>query len=182
MRPIDADALVEVFAHLIPWCIDTQEEIAFTNGLSSAYEATRNAPTIDAVPVVRCKDCRWFGKIGCAIEVVDETDMPKENDFCSFAERKTMSDYIKREDVIDAVCGDCPYNCSEVRKEKHPCMEYKELMAIPSADVAPVVRCKDCRYYQDNNGGYPNANCKWCKDETPDADDYCSCAERKDDE
>ena len=52
----------------------------------------------------------------------------------------------------------------------------------PTIDAVPVVRCKDCRYYQDNNGGYPNADCKWCKDETPDADDYCSCGERKDDE
>ena len=38
--------------------------------------------------IVRCKDCKWFGKIGCAIKVVDETDKPKENDFCSFAERR----------------------------------------------------------------------------------------------
>ena len=52
----------------------------------------------------------------------------------------------------------------------------------PTIDAVPVVRCKDCRYYQDNNGGYPNADCKWCKDETPDADDYCSFGERKDDE
>lgn len=49
-----------------------------------------------------------------------------------------MSDYIKRDDAIAVACGDCPYKCSEVRKKKHPCMEYKELMAIPSADVAPV--------------------------------------------
>ncbi len=48
----------------------------------------------------------------------------------------------------------------------------------PTADAVPVTRCKDCRYYQDNNGGYPNADCKWCKDETPDANDYCSCGER----
>ena len=48
----------------------------------------------------------------------------------------------------------------------------------PTLDAVPVVRCKDCRYYQDNNGGYPNADCKWCKDETPDANDYCSCGER----
>lgn len=48
----------------------------------------------------------------------------------------------------------------------------------PTIDAVPVVRCKDCRYYQDNNGGYPNADCKWCKDETPDANDYCSCGER----
>lgn len=47
-----------------------------------------DAPTIDAVTLIRCKDCRWFGKIGCSIKIVDETDMPKENDFCSFAEMK----------------------------------------------------------------------------------------------
>lgn len=71
MRLIDADALY------IP-----PEEI-------NAKMAVACAPTIDAVPyVVRCKDCKWFGKKGCAIEVVDETDMPKENDFCSFAERR----------------------------------------------------------------------------------------------
>lgn len=51
-----------------------------------------------------------------------------------------MDDYIKREDAIDVACGGCPYNCTEVRKKKHPCMEYKELMAIPSADVAPIRR------------------------------------------
>lgn len=49
----------------------------------------------------------------------------------------------------------------------------------PAADVAPVVRCKDCRYWQDNNGGYPNKECRWREDETPDADDFCSCGERK---
>lgn len=48
------------------------------------------------------------------------------------------------------------------------------------ADVAPVVRCKDCRYWQDNNGGYPNKECRWREDETPDADDFCSCGERRD--
>ena len=56
--------------------------------LAHVLDAVDNAPTVDAVPVVRCNDCKWFGKMGCAIEVVDETDMPKENDFCSFAERK----------------------------------------------------------------------------------------------
>lgn len=41
----------------------------------------------DFVRVVRCKDCRWFNCIGCAIRIVDETDKPKEDDFCSFGER-----------------------------------------------------------------------------------------------
>ena len=41
-----------------------------------------------------------------------------------------------------------------------------------------LVRCKDCRYYQDNNGGYPHMNCKWDANETPDEEDFCSGAER----
>lgn len=50
----------------------------------------------------------------------------------------------------------------------------------PAADVVPVVRCKDCEYWQDNNGGYPNEECRWREDETPDADDFCSYGKRKD--
>ena len=42
-----------------------------------------------------------------------------------------------------------------------------------------LVRCKNCKYWQDNNGGYPHDACKWDAGETPDPDDYCSGAERK---
>ena len=52
----------------------------------------------------------------------------------------------------------------------------------PTADVVEVVRCRDCKFYQDNNGGYPHENCKWNIDETPDEDDYCSGGERREDE
>lgn len=55
--------------------------------------------------------------------------------------------------------------------------------SIPNAatvcDMQDVVRCKDCKYYQDNNNGYPHDECKWCQDETPNADDFCSYGERK---
>lgn len=47
-----------------------------------------DASDADVVEVVRCKDCKWFNKIGCAIKIVDESDKPHEDDFCSFAERK----------------------------------------------------------------------------------------------
>ena len=26
---------------------------------------------------------------------------------------------------------------------------------MPTIDAVPVVRCRDCQYWQDNNGGYP---------------------------
>lgn len=48
----------------------------------------------------------------------------------------------------------------------------------PTIDAVEVVRCKECKYYQDNNGGYPNAECRWNDDETPNADDYCSYGEK----
>lgn len=45
-------------------------------------------PTADVVEVVRCKDCKWYHEIGCAIKIVDESDEPKDNDYCSFGERE----------------------------------------------------------------------------------------------
>ena len=41
-----------------------------------------------------------------------------------------------------------------------------------------VVYCKDCKFWQDNNNGYPHPDCRWVRIETPDANDYCSCGER----
>ena len=48
----------------------------------------RLLPSADVQPVVRCRDCKWFHNIGCAIKIVDESDKPHEDDFCSFGERK----------------------------------------------------------------------------------------------
>lgn len=50
------------------------------------------------------------------------------------------------------------------------------------AAKSEIVHCKDCKYYQDNNNGYTHNECKWCQDETPNADDFCSYGERKDKE
>ena len=45
-------------------------------------------PSADVVEVVRCKDCKWYNKSGCAIYIADDTDKPTDNDYCSYAERK----------------------------------------------------------------------------------------------
>lgn len=50
-----------------------------------------------------------------------------------------------------------------------------------AADVVEVVRCKDCKYWQDNNDGYPHQECRWSNYETPDPDDYCSYGEMRKD-
>lgn len=49
-----------------------------------------------------------------------------------------------------------------------------------AADVVEVVRCKDCKYWQDNNDGYPHQECRWGNYETPNPDNYCSYGELKD--
>ena len=53
------------------------------------------------------------------------------------------------------------------------------LTALRPVSRERVILCRDCRFWQDNNGGYPHPECRWGNDETPDADDYCSFAERK---
>ena len=47
--------------------------------LSDVRKALQMTPTADVVEVVRCKDCKWFNKTGCAISIVNESDRPTEN-------------------------------------------------------------------------------------------------------
>ena len=78
-----------------------------------------------------------------------------------------MAEYIEREAAIESlpVAWDSAINA---------------LRNAPAADVAPVVRCKDCKYWQDNNDGYPHEECRWGHGETPEANDFCSYGEQKD--
>ena len=94
MRLIDADALKEKTDHIILIL-----NIGRGHGKTLFNKAIRDyahliskdietAPTVDAVPVIRCRDCKWFGKVGCAIMIADDYDKPTEDDYCSFAERR----------------------------------------------------------------------------------------------
>lgn len=94
--------------------------------------------------------------------------------------------YIDAEKAVEearlSYCKDCnSYNgvkCSACAFDD--AMSYIE--DSPTADVVEVVRCKDCVYWQDNNDGYPHKECRWGKDETPDAYDFCSYGERRTDD
>ena len=91
MRLIDADALGvgRCSRNLLP-----ADYCAGWNGLIRLIE---KAPTVDAVEVVRCKDCKWFADnrdgewYGCwlfhTIQIVPE-DAPNPDDFCSCGEPK----------------------------------------------------------------------------------------------
>lgn len=45
-------------------------------------------PAADVVEVVRCKDCKWWHKGGCAFRKDCTADLPSADDFCSHGERK----------------------------------------------------------------------------------------------
>ena len=56
-----------------------------------------------------------------------------------------MSDYISREAAIDAM-----------RKVHNPntaraVMSVVTIRELPAADVAPVVRCRECKWWKDND-------------------------------
>jgi len=82
--------------------------------------------------------------------------------------------YIKKADAIIAMIN-----------MLHPYLEmedaaFKVFDAIPTVDYVPIVRCKDCRYWINNNGGDLLEDCRfWGDDKTPDESDFCSYGERK---
>ena len=80
MRLIDADALG--IGRCNPDVFDDKE---YAKGWNSAIEILQEAPTIDAVPVVRCKDCVWCDEHGYC----DKNEMFVENRewFCADGER-----------------------------------------------------------------------------------------------
>lgn len=83
MRLIDADELMEKYHKTPVW--DSWVEI-------------NNAPTIDAVPVVRCKDCKHSFErserkpFGCYLHGKNGITLHDGDDFCSYGERKESNE------------------------------------------------------------------------------------------
>ena len=95
MRIIDADWVLE---HTKPYEL-SDEDWSVTGGtaIRLIHNAIDNAPTIDAVPVVRCRDCKHRGTDDCIFHIkgepADEELLLKlDNDFCSYGERKEGAD------------------------------------------------------------------------------------------
>ena len=83
MRLIDADALIA------DSCRDCPEELRKRCKTEPACADTKflfEIPTVDAVPVVRCKECKWIGGDFVCYRGVMVQHKPE--DFCSYGERK----------------------------------------------------------------------------------------------
>ena len=70
------------------------------------------------------------------------------------------------------------HHCGKRQRQRAIELEKVKIEALRPITREQVVLCKDCQYWQGNNGGYPHPECRWGHDETPDEDDYCSFAER----
>lgn len=84
MRLIDSDALERDMQN--EW-----EQNEISNGEWIRFrEILNDVPTIDAVEVVRCKDCRHWHDEGYCNKWDNGPGHPEvwENDFCSFGERR----------------------------------------------------------------------------------------------
>ena len=83
MRLIDADALIA------DSCRDCPEELRKRCKTEPACADTKflfEIPTVDAVPVVRCKECKWTGGDFVCYRGVMVQHKPE--DFCSYGERR----------------------------------------------------------------------------------------------
>ena len=78
-----------------------------------------------------------------------------------------MDEYLKREAVLDLI----------TRRYENPEICTQEINSIPAADVAPVVRCKDCKHSWEDIGGLCCSHGA-CVDLTVPGDFYCAYGER----
>ena len=90
MRLIDADAMKRVYQEVLCGhvaCIDCS---FFMDDKYCRFETMLSeAPTINAIPVVRCRDCRSYNKPKtgwCEVHL----DREHMDDFCSYGERKEV--------------------------------------------------------------------------------------------
>ena len=88
MRLIDVDEAIINFGFEWDDIPPTREEFV---------RFLKKQPTVDAVPVVRCRECKYRGTDDCIFHIkgepADEELLLKlDNDFCSYGERKGCAD------------------------------------------------------------------------------------------
>ena len=97
-RLIDANALKEKLQEHHDFFVDgvggfrylTPKDKARVDEITNCIAEIVNAPTVDAVEVVRCKDCKHYGDYGRVWDCNKYGGMhfPNEDDFCSYGERR----------------------------------------------------------------------------------------------
>ena len=98
-RLIDANALDERFDKRVEWLrLDAHDKysLGLYHGAATDKDLIGEMPTVDAVEVVRCRECKYrfknngHDKSGCPI--IDANIWMDDDDFCSHGEREEGSD------------------------------------------------------------------------------------------
>ena len=84
-RLIDADKLLEIYKKWIPQ-LSSKEDEGDRRGVETCITVLEDMQTVDAVPVVRCRECKYHNKPPCPMRL--SFNWTEDNDFCSCGERK----------------------------------------------------------------------------------------------
>lgn len=122
-----------------------------------------------------------FGKYATEIWAMQEDEyLDWSNSDYIKSEASKMGDYIDRQAAIEAL-GDVPY-VPDTWSDEYSIGEYHQykqdkdaIESVPPSGVVPVVRCKDCEFYTEEE--------RWCRRlglcGAFDTNGYCSHAERR---
>ena len=91
-RLIDADKLLEIYKKWVPQ-LSSKEDEGDRRGVETCIAVLEDMPTMDAVEIVRCKDCKHWHKdtVFCGYMPYGEASERVNwyaDDFCSYGERK----------------------------------------------------------------------------------------------
>ena len=102
MRLIDGNKLLETYKKWIPQLLSKEDE-GDRRGVETCIMVLEDMQTVDAVPVVRCRDCQHWKPTGSKagnsfsdMEYIGGCEFTnycrRESDFCSYGERKEGAD------------------------------------------------------------------------------------------
>ena len=89
-RLIDAGKLLEIYKKWIPQLLSKEDE-GDRRGVETCIMVLEDMQTVDAVPVVRCRECKWWQEdddVGHCDNPDGLDNYAKPEDFCSYGERK----------------------------------------------------------------------------------------------
>ena len=88
-RYIDADALIEACEQWKEPVEHDAQDVAWNQGIDACInEIKHHAPTVNAVEVVRCKDCKYNKGYNKCLNEHSIIDIPKDDGYCSYGEQK----------------------------------------------------------------------------------------------
>lgn len=88
MRPIDADVVIKHIEEYWEMVKRGKPSRGMTTVMQNIKTIVNSLPTVDAVPVIRCKDCYFCGTFQRKNYCTKYEHSVKQDGFCSWAEPK----------------------------------------------------------------------------------------------